>query len=210
MGLIPKACNAFALNKKRPVCSSRTKRRISSSAAKSPSPRRQSNSDLRHLFTDPASGATNFWTDSSSLINASQLTLRDCGDRSCAERLTRYEASAASAKADCSFIGYPRCRASVGLIPKACNAFALNKKRPVCSSRTKRRISSSAAKSPSPRRQSNSDLRHLFTDPASGATNFWTDSSSLITVPGSARPIHYPGKFCSNQCHDTGYDLAHA
>ena len=54
------------------------------------------------------------------------------------------------------------------------------------------------------------DLRHLFTDRASGATNFWTDSSSLITVPGSARPIHYPGKFCSNQRHGTGYDLGRA
>jgi hypothetical protein len=51
---------------------------------------------------------------------------------------------------------------------------------------------------------------HLFTDPASGATNFWADSSLLITVPGSARPIHYPGKFCSNQHHGTGYDLAPA
>jgi hypothetical protein len=55
----------------------------------------------------------------------------------------------------------------------------------------------------------NTDLRRLFTGPAS-ATNFWTDSSSLITVPGSARPIHYPGKFCSNQRHDIGYDLDRA
>jgi uncharacterized protein len=36
-----------------------------------------------------------------------------------------------------------RCRPSVGLIPKICNTIGLNKKRPLCSSRTKRQIFSS-------------------------------------------------------------------
>jgi hypothetical protein len=42
------------------------------------------------------------------------------------------------------------------------------------------------------------------TDRASGATNCRTDSNLLITVSGSARPIHCPDKFCSNLHHDTG------
>ncbi len=44
------------------------------------------------------------------------------------------------------------CRASAGSSPRACNAFALNRKRPFCSSRTKRLIPSSHLPSTIPSR----------------------------------------------------------